>query len=78
MRTFCRVCGATLVSLFEDNPKTLGLAMGTLDDDPRVRPVSSCIVGSKAHWFEITDDLPQFDALPASSIIRKDGSSGKE
>jgi hypothetical protein len=26
VRTFCRVCGSTLVSLFNDNPKTLGLA----------------------------------------------------
>jgi hypothetical protein len=78
IRTFCRVCGATLVSLFDDNPKTLGLAMGTLDNDPGLRPSFHVFVGSKAPWFEITDDLPQFDALPPPSMVRKDGSSGQE
>ena len=38
-RTFCKVCGSTLVSLFHDNPETLGLPMGTFDDDPGIRPV---------------------------------------
>jgi len=74
-RTFCRVCGATLVSLFDDNPNTIGLAMGTLDDDPGVRPAFHVFVGSKAPWFEITDGLPQFDALPPASMVRKDRSA---
>lgn len=78
IRTFCRVCGSTLVSLFDDNPKTIGLAMGTLDDDPGVRPAFHVFVGSKAPGFAITDDLPQFDALPPPSMVRKDGSSGQE
>jgi hypothetical protein len=78
IRTFCRVCGSTLVSLFDDNPKTIGLAMGTLDDDPGVRPAFHVFVGSKAPGSEITDDLPQFDALPPPSMVRKDGSSGQE
>ena len=75
IRSFCRVCGSTLVSFFDDNPNTLGLAMGTLDEDPGLRPAFHVFVGSKAHWFEITDDLPQYDALPPRSIIRNDGSS---
>lgn len=36
VRVFCRVCGSTLVSLSEDNLRTLGLAMGRLDDNPAV------------------------------------------
>jgi hypothetical protein len=78
VRTFCCVCGSTLVSLFDDHPKTVGLAMGTLDDDPGIQPAFHVFVGSKARWHRITDDLPQFDALAPSSIIRKDGSSGRE
>jgi hypothetical protein len=74
IRTFCRVCGSTLVSLFEDNPKTLGLAMGTLDDDPALRPTFHVFVGSKAPWFEITDQSPQFDTLPPATLVRLDGS----
>jgi hypothetical protein len=65
-RTFCTVCGATLITFFRDYPNTLGLALGTLDDDPGVRAVAHVHVASKAPWFEIADDLPQFaEGLPA-------------
>jgi hypothetical protein len=73
-RTFCKVCGSTLVSLFHDNPETLGLRMGTLDDDPGILPSCHGFVGSKAPWFEITDRLPQFDAFPPATLVRQDGS----
>jgi hypothetical protein len=73
-RTFCRICGSTLVSLFDNNPEALGLAMGTLDDDPAIRPSCHVFVDSKASWFEITDQLPQFDRLPPTTVARQDGS----
>ena len=34
--------------------------MGTLIDDPTIRPTSHIFVGSNAPWFTITDDLPQY------------------
>ena len=37
------------------------VAMGSLVDPPTIRPTAHIFVGSKAPWFEITDDLPQFD-----------------
>ena len=77
-RTFCRACGSTLASFFDDHPKTLGLAMGTLDDDPGIRPAFHVYVGSKASWHEITDQLPQFVELPPPSMLRKDGSSDEK
>jgi len=40
------------------------VAMGTLVDDPAVRPTMHIFVGSKAGWYEITDDLPQHHGLP--------------
>ena len=40
------------------------VAMGTLVDDPTIRPSMHIFVGSKAKWYQITDDLPQFEALP--------------
>ena len=73
-RTFCKICGSTLVSLFHDNPETLGLPMGTLDDDPGIRPTFHVFVGSKASWFEISDGLPQFEGFPPRSLVRQDGS----
>ncbi|MGL4490171.1 MAG: GFA family protein, partial [Rhizobiaceae bacterium] len=40
------------------------VAMGTLIDDPSIRPREHIFVGSKAPWYDILDDLPQYDALP--------------
>jgi len=37
------------------------VTMGTLVDEPSIRPTAHIFVGSKARWFTITDDLPQFD-----------------
>ena len=59
-RTFCRVCGATLATFFRDHPDEIGLPLGTLDDDARVRASAHVFVASKAPWFDITDELPQF------------------
>jgi len=33
--------------------------MGSLVDEPGIRPTEHIFVNSKAPWFEITDDLPQ-------------------
>ena len=63
VRSFCRACGSPLVNLWDGDPERYGLALGTLDDDPGVRPACRVFVGSKAPWFEITDPLPQFEAF---------------
>jgi len=59
-RTFCRSCGSTLQFITDARPGSFALALGTLDDDPGVRPSHHIFVESKAEWFEITDDLPQY------------------
>lgn len=61
-RTFCRRCGSTLQFVSADRPASFALALGTLDDDPGVRPEAHIFVGSKAPWVEIADDLPQLKA----------------
>jgi hypothetical protein len=38
--------------------------MGTLKDKPAIKPSMHIFVGSKAAWFDITDDLPQHDTFP--------------
>ena len=35
------------------------IATGSLADEPSIRPTEHIFVGSKAPWFEITDELPQ-------------------
>lgn len=63
-RTFCSICGSNLVTEFALNKEWLGLALGTLDDDPGVKPMCHVFVGSKAPWHEIHDDLPRWHELP--------------
>ena len=60
-RTFCIKCGSTLQFIVTERSQISWLALGTLDDDPGVRPSVNIFVGSKAPWFDITDDLPQFE-----------------
>ena len=57
----CRTCGALLYSVVRDGAY-VHVAMGTLIDDPTIRPTAHIFVGSKAPWFTIADDLPQFKA----------------
>jgi hypothetical protein len=55
----CNVCGSLLYSVVRDGAY-VHVAMGTLVDAPTMRPTKHIFVGSKAPWFTITDDLPQF------------------
>jgi hypothetical protein len=58
--TRCGACGSFLFSVVRDGA-FVHVAMGSLVDAPMIRPTHHIFVGSKAPWFEITDDLPQFD-----------------
>ena len=56
----CKLCGSLLYSVVRDGA-FVHVAMGTLVDDPAIRPTEHIFVGSKAPWFTITDDLPQYE-----------------
>ena len=58
--TRCDACGSLLYSVVRDG-EYVHVAMGSLVDAPSIRPTEHIFVGSKAPWFEITDDLPQFE-----------------
>jgi hypothetical protein len=58
--TRCGVCGALLFSVVREGGY-VHVAMGSLVDAPSIRPTEHIFVGSKAPWFEITDELTQFD-----------------
>ena|SRR5215831_10611024 len=71
-RGFCSRCGSPIVNRPAPNyaraairGTDLGVPLGILDGDPGVRPERHIFVGSKAPWFEITDDLPRHDELPS-------------
>lgn len=56
--TRCATCGSLLFSVVREG-EYVHVALGSLVDAPRIRPTEHIFVGSKAPWFEITDDLPQ-------------------
>jgi len=53
--THCKKCGSLLYSVVRYGAY-VHVAMGTLVDDPAIRPTKHIFVGSKARWFTITDD----------------------
>jgi hypothetical protein len=64
VKRFCKVCGSPMVNSWDPEPDMYGLAMGSLDDDPGIRPSCHIFVGSKAPWHDITDDLPRYENFP--------------
>jgi hypothetical protein len=58
--TRCARCGSLLFSVVRDGAY-VHVALGSLRDAPALRPANHIMVGSKAPWFEITDDLPQYE-----------------
>ena len=56
--TRCGICGSLLYSVVRDGAY-VHVAIGSLVDEPTIRPSEHIFVGSKAPWFEITDELPQ-------------------
>ena len=62
--THCAECGSLLYSVVRDGA-FVHVTLGTLLDEPTIRPGAHIFVGSKAPWYEIRDDLPQFEEFPS-------------
>ena len=63
-RVFCGECGSPLYSARDDRPEVLRLRLGTLDtpvDPPRQYHAH---VASRAPWYRICDDFPQYPGFP--------------
>ena len=60
--TRCGSCGSLLYSVVRGGDY-VHVALGSLVDEPTIRPTKHIYVGSKAPWFEIVDELPQFEEL---------------
>lgn len=59
----CSRCYAFLFAVVRER-KYMHVSLGTLDGTPSRLPDHHIYVASKAQWFQITDDLPQYDELP--------------
>jgi hypothetical protein len=64
-RMFCRICGSHLLARSDAHPAIVSVALGAVDGDLPLGPRQHWNVASKAAWFEITDQLPQFPVIPA-------------
>jgi hypothetical protein len=64
--TFCRTCGSSLPRIDLERGYVV-VPAGTLDDDPGARQREHIFVVSKAPWYEIADDLPQYEEYPSTS-----------
>jgi hypothetical protein len=59
----CGHCHAFLFAVVRER-KYMHVALGVLEGTPSRLPDHHIYVGSKAPWFQISDDLPQYDELP--------------
>ena len=66
--SFCARCGGAMPSLFERIGR-YNVPVGALDTLLPAKPALHIYVGSKAQWFDITDALPQFEAMPPRERI---------
>lgn len=59
-RFFCSNCGSSIISRRDTMPDVVRLRLGTLDTPLPTSPTAHYFVASKAEWYEIHDELPQF------------------
>lgn len=60
---FCGECGSAVARVSTERGFVV-VPAGSLDTDPHIQPLAHIFVGSKANWFEITDDVPQYAEMP--------------
>ena len=69
VKAFCSVCGSSLFGGTWPEGE-VSIRLGSLDDDPGVRPQYHSFVGWRVPWEELPDDgLPRFDG-PAPDAHR--------
>jgi len=62
--SFCTSCGSSAPRQASNSPM-LNIPAGALDDAPGIEPKAHIFVGSKANWFEITDQTEQHNEMPS-------------
>lgn len=70
-RVFCSKCGSPIYSKKDALPGVLRVRAGLINEPVCAKPVAHFYTGSKASWWTINDDLPQFEAayIPQSSKL---------
>lgn len=63
-QVFCSRCGSGMPRLDEGRNIAI-IPFGSLDDEPALSPQDHIFMGSRAPWYEPTDDLPRFEMGPS-------------
>jgi hypothetical protein len=64
---FCGECGSTMLADFKTEDDMLYIALGTVVGDVKFPPGFHQFVDSKVPWYEIRDELPQYDEWPVET-----------
>lgn len=62
-RLFCRNCGSSLAAEIAAGTM-MAVTLGTIDGEPSMSRGFHMFVRSRASWYQINDDLPQYDEYP--------------
>ena len=68
IRAFCSKCGSRLMNYAPDKNLYLSVALSSVDSAFDGAPVAHAFVGSKASWYQPTDDIPSYDEMPAGAL----------
>jgi len=63
-KLFCSKCGSQLFIKRLNSPETTVITLGTLDDDPLIKPNRHVFVDSKAPWYDPKAQLPEYKVYP--------------
>jgi hypothetical protein len=69
-RAFCSRCGSPLYGRSDAFPTIRRVRLGTLEETHGAKPIAHIFTGSKGDWFEITDNLEQFEEYPTPDPMR--------
>ncbi|MBX2835220.1 MAG: GFA family protein [Gammaproteobacteria bacterium] len=60
---FCNTCGSSVPRPRPDG-SLYNVPVGSLNQPPGIEAKGHIFIGSKAPWFDVTDDKPQWDEMP--------------
>ncbi len=66
-RGFCSECGASLFWDARDGNNKMAVSAGTLDAGHGLKTIAHIYVGEAGDYYEISDDLPQFERSGAGN-----------
>lgn len=69
IKTFCKNCGSSLATIYPLRSHLLGLPIAGCEGELDPYQEFHIFTRSKATWWQITDDLPQYEQMPEDQAI---------